>query len=239
MNIIAIIPARYHSTRFPGKPLCLIKGKPMIQVVYERVKEFLPEVVVATDHLFIKNTVESFGGNVVMTKSNHLNGTSRCYEAYRKIKKNNIDVVINIQGDEPLVHPAHFDLLIDSIKSSECDIATLAIAVKQQEKVSSDVFVVRDNKNYALYFSRYQLPFVRNSFEGLDFYKHMGIYAFKSQVFLDIQKTSSSKLERAEDLEQLRWLENGYKIKVATTSQPTFSVDTPEDLDQVNKIICF
>jgi 3-deoxy-manno-octulosonate cytidylyltransferase (CMP-KDO synthetase) len=238
--IIGIIPARYASTRFPAKPLAAIKGKPMIQRTYEQVAKakYLSKVVVATDHKEIFDCVRNFGGEVVMTSEAHQSGTDRCYEALEKIE-GNFEYVINIQGDEPFIQPEQIDQLAEILHGNQIQIATLSIAIKSEEELFNPnvVKVVTDKAQNALYFSRNPIPYMRGISQNEwlkkgDFYKHVGIYAYRTDILKQITKLSVSLLEKAESLEQLRWLENGYQIKVGTTTFESFGIDTPEDLSK-------
>ncbi|WP_297091949.1 3-deoxy-manno-octulosonate cytidylyltransferase [uncultured Draconibacterium sp.] len=240
MNFIGIIPARYQSTRFPGKPLAIIKDKPMIQWVYENASKALPYVCVATDDDRIYTTVKAFGGEVVKTLPSHQSGTDRCAEAALKIAQSRtFDVVINIQGDEPFINPEQINLLKSCFKE-EVDIATLVKKIDTEEELFNPnrPKVVLNNKHFALYFSRSPIPYVRGEKNKnwiknhCCFWSHIGMYAFKTDVLQEITKLAQGKLELAESLEQLRWLENGYKIKTAETTYQTIGIDTPEDLDQ-------
>ncbi len=232
MKVIGIIPARYASTRFPGKPLADIGGKPMIQRVYEQaLKADLHDVIVATDDERIENAVKQFGGKVMMTSPNHSNGTERIAEAAASV---DADIIINIQGDEPFIQPKQINLLTKCFGDKNVCIATLA--KKENDAVafskSSIVKVVFDNDFNALYFSRSAIPFYRENENGI-FYKHIGIYAFRKNVLLDVVKLLETNLEAAEMLEQLRWLQHGYKIKIALTDLESISVDVPEDLERI------
>jgi 3-deoxy-manno-octulosonate cytidylyltransferase (CMP-KDO synthetase) len=241
MQILGIIPARYGSTRFPGKPLTLIDGKPMIRHVYERAVQSnsLTEVYVATDDLRIGEVVLGFGGNVIMTSSQARSGTDRCVEALEVLEKQGklYDVVINVQGDEPYIHPEQIDLAASCFMNPEVEIATLAIRLKSEEELFNPniIRVVFDIHKKALYFSRNPIPFVRN-FEKKDwlnhhhFFKHIGIYAYRANILRQITLLQTSSLEQAESLEQLRWLENGFQIHVEITEFESIAVDTPEDL---------
>jgi 3-deoxy-manno-octulosonate cytidylyltransferase (CMP-KDO synthetase) len=241
MKILGIIPARYASTRFPGKPLTIINNKLMIRHVYERAikAKSLTEVYVATDDKRIEDAVLSFGGKVIMTSEKHRSGTDRCMEAFEKLEKQgkSFDVVINIQGDEPYIHPEQIDLAASCFNNPDVNIATLAIKLTSEEELFNPniIRVVFDIHKKALYFSRNPIPFVRN-FEKKDwlanhqYYKHIGIYAYRQQVLRQITMLDTSPLEQAESLEQLRWLENGYKIHVEITEFESIAVDTPEDL---------
>lgn len=246
MKVLGIIPARYGSTRLEGKPLLDICGKPMIQRVYEQVSKALEYVVVATDDDRIVKTVQNFGGNVVLTSAGHNTGTNRCLEAYDIFKNQNnleFDVVINIQGDEPLLDPKQISLLTSCFTDSNTEMATLVIPVKAEEKLfEGGVYVVFDKFKNALYFSRSVVPFIRDAAssnwqEHHTFYKHVGMYAFKPEALNEFAGLQQTSLEKAESLEQNRWLENGKKIKVEITHCHTIPVDTMEDLDIVRSII--
>lgn len=254
MNVLGVIPARYGSTRLEGKPLLDICGKPMIQHVYEQAKKLLSYVVVATDDERIVKVVQDFGGEVVMTSSDHNTGTNRCLEAYRVYTKRHdlkFDVVVNIQGDEPLLDPEQIRLLISCFYDELTDfhdvateMATLVIPVKETDNTFADsgVFVVIDRLKNALYFSRSVIPFVRDADKNEwqtkhTFYKHIGMYAFKPQTLIEFASLQQTTLELAESLEQNRWLENGKKIKVEITESESIGIDTLEDLEKVRKII--
>lgn len=239
-SFLGIIPARFASTRFPGKPLADIKGKTMIQRVYEQASKALEQVVVATDDSKIVSAVENFGGKVVMTSETHQSGTDRCFEALQIVEKENdslFDVVINIQGDEPFIRQDQIELLKKCFVEAHIDIATL---VKQIEN-ESIVFdpnkpkVILNNNQEALYFSRSPIPFVRGEkkekwLDSHVFFQHIGMYAYRVKALREITSLKQSSLEKAESLEQLRWLENGYKIKTAITQYESFGIDTPADL---------
>lgn len=247
MNVLGIIPARYGSTRLEGKPLIDLCGKPMIQHVYEQTKKLLEHVVVATDDERIVKVVQDFGGDVVMTSKDHNTGTNRCLEAYRvfsKRKSLDFDVIVNIQGDEPLLDPEQIRLLISCFNDRVTEMATLVIPVKETDDTFADsgVFVVVDRLKNALYFSRSVIPFVRDSHKkewtkAHTFYKHIGMYAFKPNSLIEFASLEQTTLEVAESLEQNRWLENGKKIKVAITESDSVGVDTEEDVEKVRKII--
>ena len=238
MNFIGIIPARYQSSRFPGKPLAKIKNKPMIQWVYENASKALPYVCVATDDDRIFDAVKDFGGEVVKTLPTHQSGTDRCAEAALKIAKNRpVDIVVNIQGDEPFVKPEQIEL-IKLCFESETEIATLVKKIDSEEELFNPnrPKVVLDKNDSALYFSRSPIPYFRgeenkNWVKKHTFWSHIGMYAFKADVLQKITQLEQGKLELAESLEQLRWLENGYKIKTAETTSATIGIDTPEDLE--------
>jgi 3-deoxy-manno-octulosonate cytidylyltransferase (CMP-KDO synthetase) len=243
MNFIAIIPARYSSTRFPGKPLALIQGKPMIQRVYEQVMKCkqLSNVIVATDDDRIEQTVKKFGGHVVMTSENHQSGTERCAEAITKLPEN-FNYVINVQGDEPFIKSSQIDLLCSCFQDQQIKIATLIKTISRNEELFSShvVKVVIDSKKDALYFSRSPIPHHKNTMEKFwihlsSYYKHIGIYGYEKNTLLEIVKLPPSELEKAESLEQLRWLSNGYKIRTVETDEETISIDTPDDLQRAEK----
>lgn len=245
MKVLAVIPARYASTRFPGKPLALIQGKPMIQWVFERAAaaNSLTEIVVATDDERIKSTVENFGGLAIMTSPQHENGTSRCLEVVEKMK-NGADVVLNIQGDEPLIKPEQIDTLVKCLTQSYADVATLARPAAQAELLFNpgEVKVVRDINGNALYFSRSEIPYVRDLPkekwpDSGNFLLHVGMYAFMAGKLAELVAAAPTPLEEAEKLEQLRWLEHGYKIKVGLTDWQSPAVETPEDLEYVNRLL--
>lgn len=243
MNIVAIIPARYASTRFPGKPLANINGKTMIQRVYEQAKKAIPLVCVATDDKRIEDAVIKFGGNVVMTADTHVSGTDRCAEAVIKFEKSNgimADVVINIQGDEPFIDPIQILQLTDLFKNKNTEIATLIKKVANPDTLNDKniVKVVKGKTNDALYFSRSPIPHVRGVekeqwLSKHDFYLHIGMYGYKKNTLLEICNLPKGELESAESLEQLRWLENGIKIKTAVTDIDSFGIDTLSDLEKV------
>lgn len=245
MNIIGIIPARFASTRFPAKALALIDGISMIQRVYNQAckSKVLSSVFVATDHQDIYNHVLSFGGNVVLTNSNHSSGTDRVYEAALNMPQLP-DVIINIQGDEPLIEPEVIDSLAYLFTDISVQIATFASAIRKSEDIFNPnvVKVVISNQNEALYFSRNPIPFVRQ-FDKNDwlkngpFLKHIGIYGYRFDMLQKLVQLSPSKLEIAESLEQLRWLEAGYKIKVQITDYESIGIDTPEDLVSVLSLL--
>jgi len=246
MNILGIIPARYGSTRLEGKPLMDICGKPMIQHVYEQAKKALTNVLVATDDKRIEKAVHNFGGNVVLTSDKHNTGTNRCLEAYEIFKSTSAidyDVVINIQGDEPLLEPEQIEQIISCFDDSTTEMATLVIPVKVSENLfDGGVFVVIDRNNNALYFSRSVIPFVRdceknNWQQQHTFYKHVGMYAFTPKALHEFANLSQTSLEIAESLEQNRWLENGNSIKIAQTKFETIAVDTMVDLEKARELV--
>ena len=240
MKVLGVIPARYESTRFPGKPLVNIRGKSMIARVYERCRQAktLDQVVVATDDQRIFDHVRSFGGEVMMTSKSHRSGTDRCAEV--AAEHSEVEIVVNIQGDEPFIDPNQIDQLVQLFDGvSTVDIATLAKKIDSEEALMDPniVKVVFNKQAQALYFSRSTIPFVRNlaSSQWLrhhDFYKHIGIYAFKNEVLQACAKLPQGRLEIMESLEQLRWLEAGYNISVGLTKLETMGIDTPEDLEK-------
>lgn len=242
-KFIAIIPARYASTRFPGKPLAILAGKPVIQRVYEQVAGLLGEAYVATDDQRIYDTVIGFKGKAVMTRADHQSGTDRIEEALEKIG-GGFDVVVNVQGDEPFIQQSQIRTLCACFDDPATQIATLGkpfSTIEATENPNSPKIVV-DNRGYAMYFSRSIIPFVRGveKSEWLDkypFLKHLGIYAYRSNILREITQLPQSSLEKAESLEQLRWLQNGYRIKVGITDVETVGIDTPEDLQKAEKFL--
>ena len=246
MKFIGIIPARYASTRFPAKPLALLGGKPVIQRVYEQVCNVLGDVCVATDDERIETAVKAFGGKVVMTSPNHKSGTDRCCEAYHKVGKG-FDVVVNVQGDEPFIQPSQLEAIKACFDAPDTQIATLvkpftpADGWDALENVNSPKVVVGKNGN-ALYFSRSIIPYMRNKdkaewLAGHTYYKHIGLYAYRASVLEEITALPQSSLELAESLEQLRWLENGYTVKVGISEVETIGIDTPQDLARAEKFL--
>lgn len=246
MRFIALIPARFASTRFPGKPLAMLGGKSVIQRVYEQVSRVVDETYVATDDKRIYDAVEAFGGKVVMTRSDHKSGTDRIEEAAEKIG-GDFDVVVNVQGDEPFIQASQIETVCHCFDDPTTQIATLgkpfgndmdAIGNPNSPKI------VVDKKGFALYFSRSIIPFVR----GVDseewpsaypFLKHLGLYAYRREVLREVTQLPQGVLEKAESLEQLRWLENGYKIRVGLTDIETVGIDTPADLERAEKFLIF
>ncbi len=244
MNFIGIIPSRYGSTRFPGKALAEIEGKPMIQRVYEQVIKVMKEVWVATDDDRILDAVRNFGGNAVMTSKTHSSGTDRCAEAVSKvsnIKREIFDVVVNIQGDEPFMQPDQIELIISEFTNEpDTEIATLIQPILKNEDIFRPdmVKVVLDKNSNAIYFSRSPIPYLfkvpeSEWIENFTFYGHIGLYAYRTDILQKLVKLSESKLEKVETLEQLRWLENGFHIKTHITHYDSFGIDTPEDLQKV------
>ncbi len=241
MHFLGIIPARYASTRFPAKPLAMLGGKTVIQRVYEQVADMMDDVYVATDDERIGTAVKAFGGKVIMTSADHKSGTDRCYEAYTKIK-GDFDVVVNIQGDEPFIQHSQLRTLKACFEDDATQIATLVKPFTSEEKfevlknINTPKVVLSKNMN-ALYFSRSIIPYQRNVKEGEwlknhVYYKHIGLYAYRTKVLKEITSLEQSALELVESLEQLRWLENGYTIKVGITETETIGIDTPQDLER-------
>jgi len=235
MNILCIIPARYSSTRLPGKPLADIAGKPMIQHVYERavLAKRPKQVIVATDHQLVYDTVINFGGQAMLTSPDHPTGTDRLAEVAARFP--DVDLIINVQGDEPLIPPEIIDQLADAFDGQQdLQMATLMTEMDESEyNTPSAVKVVADLQGYALYFSRSLVPFPRND-KSIPVYKHVGIYAYRRDFLLKYAKLSPTPLEKTESLEQLRALEHGYRIKVLKTDFKSIGVDTMEDLEKVN-----
>ena len=246
MKVIAIIPARYASTRFPGKPLAILGGKTVIRRVWEQVSRVIDDVAVSTDDRRIAEAVEAFGGRAVITSPDHRSGTDRCYEAYCLIG-GEYDVVVNVQGDEPFISPSQIRALTACFDDERTDIATLvkpfapSDGIEALENPNSPKVVI-DNESRAIYFSRSVIPYLRGveRSEWLarhTFYKHIGMYAFRRDVLREVTSLPQSSLERAESLEQLRWLENGYKIGVGITDIETVGIDTPEDLARAEEFL--
>lgn len=244
MNFLGIVPARFASSRLPGKPLADIGGKPMIQWVYENTTRELNDVIVATDHADIERAVLDFGGRVMMTSPDHPSGTDRCAEVSQILAGTGekIDVILNIQGDEPFIHASHLRLLKDAFSDPATQIATLANPITEQAELVNPnaVKVVVNRQGNALYFSRSPIPFNRRHAEGKGlsghtWLKHLGMYAYRTGVLGQITLLEPSPLEKTESLEQLRWLENGYVIKVLVTHDLSQGIDTPEDLEAARK----
>jgi len=244
MKVLAIIPARYDSSRFPGKPLIDIKGKAMIQRVYEQTAKakLVNDVVVATDDQRIFDEVEKFGGQVMMTSTEHKSGTERCGEVIAKNDK--YDVVINIQGDEPLINPSQIDDVLNTFKNKNVNIATLVKKMTDIDELLNPnrVKVVLNQNNEAMYFSRNPIPFIANIpkekwLNHAVFWKHIGIYAWRLDVLNALIKLEPTRLEKQESLEQLRWLFHNYKIKTVETTIETPNIDTPEDLKRVLDVL--
>ena len=243
MRFIAIIPARYASTRFEGKPLAVLGGKPVIQRVYEQVSAVM-DAVVATDDERIFTAVEAFGGRVVMTSPDHRSGTDRCREAYEKLGEG-YDIVVNVQGDEPFIRRSQIEAVKRCFDEPTTDIATLVRPFAEEDGLAAlenpnSPKVVLDSESRAIYFSRSVIPYLRGVersewLKHHTFYKHIGMYAFRAEVLKRVTSLPQSVLERAESLEQLRWLENGYKIGVGITDVETIGIDTPEDLQKAEE----
>lgn len=243
MNSIGIIPARYASTRFPAKPLIDIHGKTMIQRVYEQVKKStaLDYVVVATDDKRISDAVQTFGGDALMTAEYHQSGTDRCLDAVLQLDQK-FDVIVNIQGDEPFISPEQINLILSCFNQENTEIATLVKLIEDQKTLwdTNKPKVVMDDDDFAILFSRQCVPFLRGVEkekwnEEFNFYKHIGMYAYRFETLKEICNLKPSRLEKAENLEQLRWIEAGYRIKTAITDEEAFSIDTPEDLQELLK----
>jgi 3-deoxy-manno-octulosonate cytidylyltransferase (CMP-KDO synthetase) len=244
MNVIGVIPARYESSRFPGKPLVNIAGKSMIQRVYEQCLKStsLSKLIVATDDQRIADHVKLFGGNVTITSSKHQSGTDRCAEVANKSSE--FDILINIQGDEPMINPNQIDLLCKCFENPQASIATLVKKISSNEELFNENTpkVILNKNNEAILFSRTAIPFLRgkareNWIDHYTFYKHIGIYGFKTQTLKNLSDLPISALESAEALEQLRWIENGYRIHAAITDDESQAIDTPEDLEKLLKMI--
>lgn len=246
MDFIAIIPARYASTRFPGKPLALINGKSMIRRVYEQASKSFETVYIATDDKRISDKIKEFGGKYVMTSRRHKSGTDRCAEAIEKIREienKEFDVIVNVQGDEPFVQPEQFEQIKKPFRFKRTQIASLAKPIINHD----DIFnpnkpkLIFNNKKEAIYFSRSPIPFIRGKRENKwisqhQFYKHIGLYAYRYNILREISKLNQTPLEKAESLEQLRWLENRYKIKIEITEHEAVSIDTKKDLERIEHI---
>ena len=237
MNSIGIIPARYESSRFPGKPLVNINGKSMIQRVYEQASQArLQHVLVATDDERIMAEVQSFGGKAILTATTHQSGTDRCFEAYCLFNQP-CDFIINIQGDEPFIQPEQINLVIELFATPATQLATLIKKIDSTAELFNNNApkVILDNRQQAMYFSRHPIPFVRGTepehwLEHHTFYKHIGIYGYRADILEQITQLPPSDLELTESLEQLRWLQNGFKIATALTNHENIGIDTPEDL---------
>ena len=238
MKVLCVIPARYASTRLPGKPLSMIAGKPMIQHVYERACQAqLPnEVVVATDNELVEKAVLDFDGKAVMTSPDHPSGTDRLAEV--ALMYPDVDVIVNVQGDEPMIPPEVIDRLAEAFNGdADLNMATMKVVMDEEDYENpAAVKVVTDQQGYALYFSRSLMPYPRNKPEGFKVFKHVGIYAYRRNFLLKYAALAPTPLEKAESLEQLRALENGYKIKVLESDFQGIGVDTPEDLAAVNAL---
>ena len=243
MKFIGIIPARYASTRFPGKPLAILGGKTVIQRVYEQASSVLEEAYVATDDEHILQVVEQFGGRAVMTRADHKSGTDRIEEAAEKIGTD-ADVIINVQGDEPFIQPSQIETLMRLFDNPTTQIGTLGKRFDSIEATlnPNSPKIVTDLQGFALYFSRSIIPFVRGKeqtewLKSYPFLKHLGLYAYRREVLHEVTQLPQSPLELAESLEQLRWLENGYRIRVGLTDVETVGIDTPEDLERAEEFL--
>lgn len=246
MEFVAIIPARYASTRFPGKPLAMLGGNPVIRRVYEQVTGVLPDAVVATDDERILRAVEEFGGRAVMTSAEHRSGTDRCWEAYGKLGRE-YDAVINVQGDEPFIRASQLEAVKRCFDDPATDIATLVKPFAEADGLAAlenpnSPKVVLDAQSRAIYFSRSVIPYLRGVERSQwlahhTFYKHLGLYAFRTEVLCAVTALPQSTLEKAESLEQLRWLENGYRIGVGITDVETIGIDTPQDLARAEEFL--
>jgi 3-deoxy-manno-octulosonate cytidylyltransferase (CMP-KDO synthetase) len=247
LHFTGIIPARYASSRFPGKPLTMIGDRPMIQWVYEQASKSIDSVYVATDDVRIMECVTRFGGKAVMTSETHSSGTDRCSEAVNKIDAESgikTDVVVNIQGDEPFIKPEQIDLIVSCFQDSSVEIATLICKIITFDDInnSNQIKTVITVNGDALYFSRSAIPFLRdvNQEEWLAkhiFFKHLGLYAYKKETLIKLTMLNRSSLEIAESLEQNRWLENGFKIRTALTDWDSVGIDTPDDLVRTKNLI--
>jgi len=244
MRILGVIPSRYASTRLPGKPLVDIGGKSMVQRVVEQARQCarLDAVVVATDDERVAEHVRGFGGDVVMTSPEHPSGTDRCYEALEKLGRDRFDAVVNIQGDEPFIVPEQIDELCACLASPGVRIATLAQGVTDDRDLDDpgEVLITTDVQMNALYFSRAAIPFLRDAGKGprharFRYLKHVGLYAYTAEALAAIVRLAPSSLEKAESLEQLRWLENGLPVRIGLTAHPSFCVDTPADLEEARR----
>lgn len=246
LKFIVLIPARYASTRFPAKPLALLGGKPVIQRVYEQVAKVVSSVAVATDDERIASVVESFGGRAIMTSPDHQSGTDRCWEAYQK-QGEEFGVVINVQGDEPFIAHSQLKAIMACFEDEATDIATLVKPFTEEDGLAAlenpnSPKVVLDKQSRAIYFSRSVIPYLRGVereqwLKTHTYYKHIGMYAFRADVLREVTSLAQSPLELAESLEQLRWLENGYKIGVGISNVETVGIDTPEDLQRAEAFL--
>jgi 3-deoxy-manno-octulosonate cytidylyltransferase (CMP-KDO synthetase) len=247
LQFAGIIPARYASSRFPGKPLAMIGNKPMVQRVYDQASKILTQVWIATDDRRIFEAVSEFGGKVIMTSPDHLSGTDRCAEAITKIiadSGNNIDIVINIQGDEPFIKPEQITLLMKCFSDENVELATLVRKVEPEEDIfnPNQPKVILNLKGDAIYFSRAAIPFIRDAEKSQwskthVYYKHIGLYAYRTETLTKITRLSRSSLEISESLEQNRWLENGYRIRTAITDWESIGIDTPDDLERAKALL--
>jgi 3-deoxy-manno-octulosonate cytidylyltransferase (CMP-KDO synthetase) len=243
MKFIGIIPARYASTRFPGKPLAMLGGRTVIQRVYEQATAILDEAYVATDDERIFQAVEQFGGRAIMTRADHKSGTDRIEEAAEKIGTQ-ADVIINIQGDEPFIQKSQIETLMHLFDEPSTQISTLGKRFESIEAAMNpnSPKIVTDKRGFALYFSRSIIPYVRGKeqsewLQHFPYLKHLGLYAYRREVLQEVTQLPQSPLEIAESLEQLRWLENGYRIRVGLTDVETVGIDTPEDLQRAEEFL--
>jgi 3-deoxy-manno-octulosonate cytidylyltransferase (CMP-KDO synthetase) len=239
--VLAVVPARYASTRFPGKPLAPIAGRPMIQHVVERVRtaKLVSRVVVATDDARIKSAVEAFGAEAILTRADHANGTDRVAEVAARLTA---EIYVNVQGDEPLIDPGTVDAVIAAMLEDESvQIATPCVAIEEPKDIMDPnvVKVVRDFDGNGIYFSRAPIPWVRDTNANVkaQHWKHLGLYGYRREALLEYQTLPPGDLERVEQLEQLRWLENGFRIRVAETDYDAVSVDVPSDIERVEKLL--
>lgn len=246
IKFVGIIPARYASSRFPGKPLVLLGGKPVIQRVYEQVSRVLADIYVATDDERISQIVEKFGGRSIMTSPHHKSGTDRINEAVDTIKAKS-DVVVNIQGDEPFILPSQIETVCRCFEDPQTQIATLGKPFTNQQSFDdlcnpNTPKVITDNHGYAMYFSRSIIPFIRGKehedwIGSFPFMKHIGLYAYRTDVLKELAQLPQTSLEMAESLEQLRWLQSGYRIKVGVTNEETIGIDTPQDIEKAETFL--
>lgn len=240
-KIIAFIPARYSSSRFPGKPLALIKNKPMIQWVYEAVNNmsFIDDVYVATDDIRISKCIEEFGGKYILTSKDHNSGTDRIAECIKSINLNNEDIILNIQGDEPMIKEEMIKTLISAFDDKDVYMATLKKKIEDENEINNTNIakVITDFKDYAIYFSRSVIPFNRDGKEKSVYYKHIGVYGYKKEFLLKFINLKERSLEKIEQLEQLRAIQNGYKIKVLETEHQSIGVDLVEHIKLVEDLI--
>ncbi len=246
MKTLVIIPARFASSRFPGKLLAELGDKPVLRHVWERASaaKSVSKVIIATDHRKILEAGQSWGAEVIMTSDQHETGTKRVAEVARILQQENFDVVINVQGDEPFVNPKYLDQLIDHLKSNTTfSIATLCTQIKEEaEIINPNVVKVVHSKGKAQYFSRAPIPFLRDQLKGKSivehgYFQHLGIYAFKIEVLLELAKLPTSKWAEMEKLEQLSWMENDYNIGIIEVEEVSFGIDTPEDLEKANRYL--
>lgn len=240
-QVVVVIPSRYASTRLPGKPLVTLGGKPMVQHVYERAKraQTVHKVLVATDDQRIMDAVARFGGEACMTRSDHRTGTERIAEV---AAHEQADIFVNLQGDEPLIDPVSIDIAVGALlEDSEVQVSTVATAIRHAGDIMDPnvVKTVLDFDDNALYFSRAPIPWVRDTQQKIHvkYWKHLGLYAFRREALLEYATLPQGELERIEQLEQLRWLENAWKIRVAEVAQDAMSVDVPEDVARAEKLL--